>query len=702
MTTAHTVTTESVTPQGVTTQAVTPRVAPQPAPPAHTAPQPAPPAPQPAPPAHTAPQETENLPAVRCTDVTVQFPSGQHTGPVTLSIKPGESVLIMGPSGSGKSTVLQRIIGAIPHAIHAEAHGTVHVFGRDMANHDPADNADVTGVVSQDPWSGVCFTLVEDDIAFPLENAAVPPSQIGERVRAAADLAGVGHLTGRHTTQLSGGELQRVALAAAIVGNPKLLLLDEPTSMLDHQGIRDVTAALASVREQTGAAQVLIEHRLDEIAAHGGVAELPPRWVLLDARGAVVWDGPADSIDAETARMLVRRGCWLPLDVELLGVFGELGGLANPAIQEALLVPTPVNSTPVPPTPVNPQSKVGLRPLSKGKVGAIPLSLGEVALGEVALGGVASARGETGKGLGERRQTLLAEQLAVAPRSGLGRKAQRKRPRKPHDSRREQSRTNQQTPVVAGLDLAIHTGELVALIGANGTGKTTLLRALAGLDAPVAGTLTGPRGGMVFQNPEHQFMGNTVRGEVSHNVAAEHHHRVDELLVRFGLDGHAEQSPFSLSGGQKRRLSLASMLAHDHAFLCADEPTFGLDRHGASAVLTALREHSRAGHGVVFSCHDMRAVATYADRVVVLHQGRLLADCTPWELFRDPALVDKAGLAVPPLIAWVAARTPNNTACQQVLRALDARALNSKLPDATVTHGGTDALAPIRVAQVTR
>lgn len=586
------------------------------------------------------------LPAVRCADVTVQFPSGQHTGPVTLSIQPGESVLIMGPSGSGKSTVLQRIIGAIPHSIHAEAHGTVHVFGRDMANHDPADNADVTGVVSQDPWSGVCFTLVEDDIAFPLENAAVPPSQIGGRVRAAADLAGVGHLTGRHTTHLSGGELQRVALAAAIVGNPQLLLLDEPTSMLDHQGIRDVTAALATVRQQTGAAQVLIEHRLDEIAAHGGVAGLPPRWVLLDARGAVVWDGPADSIDAQTARTLVERGCWLPLDVELLGVFDEPGGLANPTIQQALLA------------------------------GHMP---------DIA---------ELPTAFTLPRNTLLAEQLAVAPRSGLGRKPQRKRPRKPHNSRREQSRTNQQTPVVAGLDLAIHTGELVALIGANGTGKTTLLRALAGLDAPVAGTLTGPRGGMVFQNPEHQFMGNTVRGEVSHNVAAEHHHRVDELLVRFGLDGHAEQSPFSLSGGQKRRLSLASMLAHDHAFLCADEPTFGLDRHGASAVLTALREHSRAGHGVVFSCHDMRAVATYADRVVVLHQGRLLADCTPWELFRDPALVDKAGLAVPPLIAWVAVHTPNNTACQQVLHALDARALNTNMPDAPAAPS---ALTPVTV-----
>ncbi|ACV07766.1 ABC transporter ATP-binding protein [Jonesia denitrificans] len=544
---------------------------------------------------------------VHLQDVRVTFPGGGTTGPVSFTVEPGERVLIMGPSGGGKSTVVHRVIGAIPHAIHATAHGHVCVAGRDMADQEPSDIAGIAAVVGQDPWASVCFTRVEDDIAFPLENAAVPPQQIGERVRAAAALAGVGHLLGRATSQLSGGELQRVALAVALVSTPQVIVLDEPTSMLDHHGIADVTRAIDHVQEHTGAAVIMVEHRVDDIATTSGSGALPDRWIVLDEHGAIQWDGKAGDIGAPTAAMLLAQGCWLPTDVELLALFGYHGGISNPAVQRGIRAAAEVTVTPV----------VGVAP-------------------------------------DQPRTALLAENLSVAPP-----------PR---------HRSTPRTPVLADINLAFSTGELTAIVGTNGTGKTTLLRTLAGVETPVSGVVRGPRGGLVCQNPEHQFMAHSVRAEVGYQQPVGCEARVEELLAQFELTDVADRSPFSLSGGQKRRLSLAAMLAHDHPFLCADEPTFGLDRRGVSTVLGSLRDHAASGHGVVWSCHDMRAVAVFADRVVAVTKGRVLSDLTPWEFFSDAALVAVAGLAVPPLVGWAASAAGCAEEFRHLLGTVDALA----------------------------
>ncbi|MGO2112991.1 MAG: ABC transporter ATP-binding protein, partial [Pseudoclavibacter sp.] len=183
-----------------------------------------------------------------------EFDSGAGVGPVDLRVRAGERVLVVGPSGSGKSTLLRSLHGAVPQAIAAEVGGSIAVSGRSIDGTPVAALADDLGVVAQDPESGVCLPDVLDEVAFSLENARVARQHIGARVEAALVRAGASPLAGRGTGELSGGELQRVALAAAIATEPAVLLLDEPTSMLDADGVDAVRAALGGAVAPNGRA----------------------------------------------------------------------------------------------------------------------------------------------------------------------------------------------------------------------------------------------------------------------------------------------------------------------------------------------------------------------------------------------------------------------------------------------------------------
>ncbi|QZN86566.1 ABC transporter ATP-binding protein [Cellulomonas sp. C5510] len=551
---------------------------------------------------------------------------GAGVGPVDLRLAPGEQVLVLGPSGAGKSTLLRCLHGAVPHAVPAHVEGGVLVAGRAVAEHGVAALADVVGVLAQDPETGVCLADVTDEVAFPLENLGTPPDVIGPAVAAALGAAGAGALAGRRTDALSGGELQRVALAAAVVAGPRLLLLDEPTSMLDADGVAAVRDALAVTRAATGAACVLVEHRLDALAGDAGVAGLPGRWVVLSADGRVTHDGPAARVAREAGPELLARGCWLPEDVEIATVLG--GAVGGPGQRDRVLA----LAAAAPPGPVT-------------------APRGEVLL---AARGLAAGRG------------------GPAPRHG-----------------RRSRRGPVPEPVLRDVDLELRAGEVVALVGANGAGKSTLLACLAGLLPPLAGVVDGARAGLVAQNPEHQIAARTVRAEVAVGLppGPATDARVAEALERFGLTALADRDPHRLSGGEQRRLSLAAMLVHDRGVLLADEPTFGLDRHGTAAVLGALAQTARAGRAVLLSCHDLRAVASCADRVLVLAGGRLVADVDPLTLLRDPRLLDAARLRPSRLLRWLAEAADDAGRLRDALAALDARGVTTAGAATTVAAG---------------
>lgn len=534
-------------------------------------------------------------PLVVLDEVEVVFPSGLGVGPATFTVAPGEEVLVLGPSGSGKSTLLRTLHGAVPGAINARVTGSVRVAGRGVSEVGVAGLADVVGVVAQDPSSGVCLTDVDDEVAFPLENRCEDPARIPGLVADALTTVGASHLAGRRTAELSGGELQRIALAVAAVAGPRLLLLDEPTSMLDAAGIDGVRAAVAAVRRRTGAAVVLVEHRLDEYAGDAGLAGLPSRWIVVDRAGRISFDGPPTDLDDGAVAELLAAGCWLPAELE------------------ERVVPTPS-------FPAEPATGLGgVRRL------------------------VEPGAGETGGGLVARGLTVSAG----------GRR----------DGR----------VVLRDVDLEIAPGEVVALLGANGQGKSSLLTCLAGLHPPVAGTVEGPAAGIVFQNPADQFQAHTVAAEVAFGLPPGSEQWVAELLTRFDLADLAEHNPHQLSGGQMRRLSLAAMLAHRRPFLLADEPGFGLDRNATMTVMQALRQVAVDGGGVLFSSHDLRSVAASADRVVVVVGGGVIAETTPHGVLTDPSLLERAALRPTNRLVELAHSCGDGAALSSALRQVNRR-----------------------------
>jgi len=275
-------------------------------------------------------------------DVSVRFPRRHDAVLTSVSARlaPGEQLIVFGASGSGKSTLLQTITGVIPHSVVASLGGSVRI-GCSPASVLTSDTSVVelsrlVGVVAQDPSSAVCLPDVEQELALPLENRGVDPSLIAARIDRALDAVQARMLRHRPTAQLSGGEGQRIALAATLIAEPAVLLLDEPTSMLDATGLHAVRRAIRSAVDTYRPAVVLVEHRIDEFAGSAGIAGLPLRALVLGEAGTVIADGPTVDVLAAHGSSLNQNGCWLPLETELLAVTGCSGGLNSPGVRAGI------------------------------------------------------------------------------------------------------------------------------------------------------------------------------------------------------------------------------------------------------------------------------------------------------------------------------------------------------------------------------
>jgi len=531
---------------------------------------------------------TSSGPLLEAEDLEVVLPSGDGVGPWSGTLAVGDHVLLIGPSGAGKSTLLRTLAGAIPSHQHGRVTGSVRVGGIDPVADGVVATSRVVGYLGQDPASGVCLPEVADDVSLPLENRQVPASQIGGRVHAALTAAGAEGLAPRQASTLSGGQLQRAALAAVLAAGPRLLLLDEPTAMLDADGIAGVRRSVQAALQEGDAAAILVEHRLDEWAGADGLAALPPRTIALDRSGRVLADGPTTEVLLQHGATLRAEGCWLPRDLERLlerPLERSLEGSQQPLGSAA---PTGI------PAAATPGSRASRQEPDHEET---------VAPGRAAVPG---------------RPLLTANGIALG-----------------YEGRR----------LLEGVDLEARSGQMLAVVGRNGAGKSTLLAALARLDPPLAGTISGAAAGMVFQRPEAQFVRSTVAGELRASGAEET--AVDDMLERLALGDWAEASPFRLSGGQQRRLSLGAMLLTGRPVLLADEPGFGLDRAAQDSVHELLRESAAGGRAVVLTTHDLRAVEQ-ADAVAVLADGRVHGPMPPAQLLADSDLLRRSGLVATP------------------------------------------------------
>lgn len=496
---------------------------------------------------------------------------------INCVIESGQKVLLLGASGAGKSTFLHAMGGVIHDEDGESQLGTLTIDGL-----EPEAARGRVGLMQQDPESSVVLARVGDDVAFGPENLAVPTDQIWGRVADALAAVGLQELElDRSTSALSGGQKQRLGLAGILAMHPGALLLDEPTANLDPQGVLEVRDSVLAAQKLTGATLVVIEHRV------GVWAEHMDRIIVIGADGAIAHDGAPEVVLVQARAELIAAGVWVP---DYL-----------PDLPE--------------------------RAESPGK------------------------------------SLLHARQLEVT-RAFPSRKAIKERNRAVRAARPARL----DLPVVAsGINLTVRAGEHLSIIGPNGAGKSTVALTLAGLLYPVSGTLEAEdslraqskdpgsvplgadlvswssadlasRVGLVFQEPEQQFIRPTVRQELelgprqvarSRKVAVDEpalNARIEELMRRLRLKHVENANPFTLSGGEKRRLSVATALATAPRVLVLDEPTFGQDAHTWHELVLLIRELLDQGIAVLSITHDLdfvRAVGGRALKVGGSNNGEL-------------------------------------------------------------------------------
>jgi energy-coupling factor transporter ATP-binding protein EcfA2 len=475
------------------------------------------------------------------------------------------------------------------------------VAGRDTRQTQPGEIAALVGVVFQDPEAQFCMLTVEDEVAFGLENLRVPRSEMDSRIDAALCQVGLSlALRPRRLDRLSGGEKQRLALACILAMDTPVVVLDEPTANLDPLGTREFFDSLAGLRGRR--TLILVEHKLDECA------HLAERALVLGPDGSLIADGPPREVFRDRAADLEQFGIWIPQVTEYA--------------------------------------------LHHGWQGELPLTVAEAARGLVTT--TAHSREDTKTEnvgasapscrVGDQPPALQISRLSFAYPGG--------------------------PPALTDVSLRVPQGDFAALAGPNGSGKSTLAALAVGLRPPPPGTAdlfgqdvrdlsvaeVAERAGYVFQNPEHQFVADTVADELAYSLRArrrpeaEIEATVHNLLARFDLAALAKANPFSLSQGQKRRLSVATMLAVGQRLLILDEPTFGQDRRGADQLMELLAGLNRDGVTLLMITHDMRLVADYARSVHILADGRLIYSGTPADLFARPDVMREARLVLPPLL----------------------------------------------------
>lgn len=499
---------------------------------------------------------------------------------VSLEVGPGEFVVLAGLSGSGKTSLLRAACGLVPHFHGGELAGRASVAGRDTRDFGPGDLADVVGYVAQDPETQIISTTVAAELDLPLRFRGDDPASRARAIEEVALGLNIAPLLPRTVATLSGGEMQRVALAVALVTRPPLILLDEPTSQLDPVAGDELIWLLRRLNEEWGVAVVLAEHRLERCLAAAD------RVIAMDS-GRVSFDGAPRAF------------------LEYAASSGsDLGTPAATMFSLAGVDPLPVGVR-------DARATLRVRGIGTGTAGT------SSARHSVDAGGSGQV---AGPGAGRRSRPHRFRPGRRERRQGNGRAL------KVNGLWVELDPGEGPVDVLRGLEMNIDPGERVALMGRNGAGKSSLLRTAAGLIEPVAGQIEA-RGGIALltQNPG-DFL---VRESISEELSGESGRAALEAV---GLDLPADSDPRDLSGGERQRLALAITLAGRMEggelpdLVALDEPTRGMDRRLKQGLSELVRTLSDRGAAVLIATHDVEFAAAFADRVILLGDGELIAD----------------------------------------------------------------------------
>jgi energy-coupling factor transport system ATP-binding protein len=510
---------------------------------------------------------------------------------INLDIYPGEKILIAGPSGSGKSTLAHCINGLIPFAYKGEIQGSLKVGGEETRNMNIFRLSKTVGTVLQDSDGQFVGLTVGEDIAFALENDCVEQREMKDRVRKIAAKVGMENLLAQAPFELSGGQKQRTALAGVLIDNVDVLLFDEPLANLDPATGKSAIEIIDEIHERDNKTIIVIEHRLEDV-----LYRHVDRIILVDD-GRIISDSSADSL--LSSGLLKKTGIREPLYITAL----KFAGIS-----------------------IEPEK--------------LPGSLDTLILDEA------------------DKEKLRLWQLSL-PKPA---------PEKPSDEilklRGIDFSYSGKENALEGVDLTVYRGELLSVIGKNGAGKSTLSKLICGFEKQDRGTIfsnssdlarysikeRAEKIGVVMQNPNQMISKSMIYDEVVLGLRLrgcsedEIRPRAEKALRICGLAPFTDWPVAALSYGQKKRVTIASILVLEPDIIILDEPTAGQDYRHYTEIMEFLTEINKSGVTVIMITHDMHLMLEYTPRAIVMCDGHILKDASAAEILTDPELIAKANL----------------------------------------------------------
>ncbi len=529
---------------------------------------------------------------------------------INLTIKPGEFFGITGPSGAGKTSLCFSIAGLIPHQMQLAERdprqyvsGTVQVFDEVVSAVEEKDGKHVitgkgvmapeVGLVMQDPESQFLTMSVRQELSLGLQFLGLDKGEIDLRIKEALERVGMIDIYDMadkiHPTELSGGQKQRLIIAGFIAMRPKILILDEPTSDLDPAGKIEIIEAIQKLKKEGNLTVILVEHNPELMQ------EFADRMIVLND-GMIVAMGKPEEIYS---------------DIDLISKYN----IYAPEIAELRCGNDSKRCTTI-----------------EAFIEKIPK---DVRFGKVSH----MMPDESGSPL------IEVKDLKFSYEDG--------------------------TQALNGLSFEIKQNEMVALIGQNGSGKSTLSKILSGIEGNFKGTVkiadldlhdaknrrNMPRHvGYVFQNPDHQIFNRNVYSEVAYglkNMGASQsviEERVNAVLKSVNLIDKIKEDPLFLGRGQKRRLGVASVLVMHPEIIIVDEPTTGQDYRMSKEIMELLKKLNEDGTTIIVITHDMRLVAEFCPRSIVMNQGKIVYDGSTFDLFKNDEVLEKASLRAPQIV----------------------------------------------------
>ena len=538
---------------------------------------------------------------------------------VDLEVQPGQFIAILGHNGSGKSTLAKHI-----NALLAPSEGTIWVDGMDVSKEENAIPVRRSaGMVFQNPDNQIIASVVEEDVGFGPENIGVPTEEIWERVDKSLSAVGMTKYRKHSPNKLSGGQKQRVAIAGVVAMEPKCIVFDEPTAMLDPNGRKEVLETAHRLNKEKGVTILLITHYMEEV--------VDADYVYVMEKGKVVMDGTPRQIFSRIDELKSHR-----LDVPQITLLADRLRKAGLDIPQGILRREELVDAIMQMT-----TRADVRFWARQVV---------------------------------EQQELNEEQLKQMQAFAEDKQAEPKQPPAiliDHVEYCYSEETAYKIKALNDINLSIEKGQFIGIIGHTGSGKSTLIQHLNGLlkatsghiyvngediyDADYDMTKLRSKVGLVFQYPEYQLFETSVFEDVCFGPKNQKLDRKTVELrayealrnVHFPEELY-DQPPFDLSGGQKRRVAIAGVLAMKPEVLILDEPTAGLDPAGRDEILDLIAQmHKELGITIILVSHSMEDVAKYVDRIIVMNQGQAVYDATPKEVFSHYKELERIGLAAP-------------------------------------------------------